>query len=389
MLTEALIKNADVRERKYKLTDRNGMFLLVHPNGSKYFRLGYRLAGVPRELALGVWPRTTLAEARRTAEDARRQVKQGIDPVAAKRAQKRPEPVAPTFKDVADEWQRVRRPAWSPKYASRVSHFLERDLRELGQMPVNKVTLQDILPCIRRTEARAPHQAAKALGVTREVLQAAVIAGHRTDNPIVTLRGARVVALAPATHHAAITDPARLGALLRACCTYQGKVVGLALQILAHTAVRPGVLRQAVWPEVDLEGALWSIPAGRMKMRQPLVVPLSKQVVSKFQELKTLTDRPPNQWVCEGARTNRPISDATLCAALRAMGFPADEHQPHGFRATFRTLADEELGERIDLIEHQLAHQVRDPTGRAYNRTAHLQGRREMMQRWSHYLDSL
>jgi integrase len=331
----------------------------------------------------------TLAEARRKAEDARRLIEQGIDPVAAKRAQKRPNRVVPTFRDVANEWQRVRQPNWTPKYASRVASFIERDLSELGTMPVNTITPQHILACIRRIEARAPHQASKALGVTREVFAAAVIAGHRVDNPAEPLKGARVVALCPTTHHAATTDPARLGALLRAFRGYQGKVVGLALQILAHTAVRPGVLRLAVWPEVDLEGALWSIPAGRMKMRQPLLVPLSKQVVGMFQELNHLTSRPANMWVCEGARINRPISDATLCAALRAMGFPANEHQPHGFRATFRTLADEVLGERIDLIEHQLAHQVRDATGRAYNRTAHLQGRREMLQRWSDYLDGL
>ncbi len=215
----------------------------------------------------------------------------------------------------------------------------------------------------------------------------AIATGRADRNPVTDLRGA--LSTPPERHHAAITDPTQIGGLLRAIDAYHGSLpTKIALQLAPLTFVRPGELRNAEWSEIDLEAAEWNIPAGKMKMRQPHLVPLSRQAVDLLTELQPLTGH--RQYVFPGGRSpKQPMSNNALNAALRRMGFDKDTMTAHGFRAMARTVLDEELGFRPDYIEHQLAHAVRDPNGRAYNRTAHLAERRKMMQAWADYLDAL
>lgn len=258
----------------------------------------------------------------------------------------------------------------------------------IGSRPIGELTAPDLLRVARRIEARGAIESAhRIMQNCGQIMRYAIATGRAERNPVADLRGA--LAPAPERNHAAVVDPVELGGLLRAMHAYHGSlVVQSALKLAPLVFVRPGELRQATWAEIDLDGALWSIPATRMKMRQAHVVPLASQAVEVLRELHKLTGR--GTYVFPGARSNkRPMSEVAVLSALRIMGFDKNTATGHGFRASARTLLDEVLGFRPDIVEHQLAHAVKDPNGRAYNRTTHLVERTRMMQEWADYLDVL
>ena len=258
----------------------------------------------------------------------------------------------------------------------------------IGSKPVAKLAAPDVLAVLRRIEARGAIETAhRARSDCGQVMRYAVATGRAQADVTRDLRGA--LSEVKPTHHASITEPVRIGELLRAIEGFAGQFpTRCALKLAPLTFVRPGELRQAEWSEFDLDRAEWNIPASRMKMRQAHLVPLSSQAVAVLRELWPLTGT--GRYLFPGARDRkRPMSNVTINAALRRMGFDRDTMTGHGFRAMARTVLDEVLGFRPDYIEHQLAHAVRDPNGRAYNRTAHLPERRKMMQAWADYLDTL
>jgi len=417
-LTDTEVKNAKGREKPYKLFDGGGLFLLVNPDGSKYWRLKYRDAqGKEKLLALGVYPAVPLAGrpdqalgdpdrggwldgARDKREAARKQLAAGLDPSAAKKAAKLAREGAHLFETVARDWMaraktngkrgNGERAPWSERHEARVTKFLEADLLPtLGKMPVNEIRAPDILRALRQVEGReALVTARKVRGVASAILGYAVSVGLAERNPVTDLPR-DVLASRPVKHHASITEPAAVGQLLRDIRGYTGYyATKAALELLPLLLVRPGELRNAEWHEFDLDGATWNIPAGRMKMRDAHTVPLPAQAVATLRTLHTTTGK--NRIVFPGVRHHdKVMSENTLNAALRALGYNADQITGHGFRAMARTMLDEQLGFRVDYIEHQLAHAVKDPNGRAYNRTKFLPERRKMLQAWADYLDRL
>ena len=366
------------------------MYLLVSGTG-KYWRLDYRLDAKRKTLALGCYPDISLAKARERREEARQQIANGIDPALVRKAQKQAtaERIANSFKVIALEWYVKQSPSWVSGHGDKIIRRFERDIFPwLGDKPILDITPKELLATLRRIENRGAIETAhRALQNCGQVFRYA-IATERAERDIsADLRGA----LQPVIkgHHAAITDSKQIGGLLRAIDGYQGSfVTRCALQLAPLWFVRPGELRQAEWIEFDFEAALWTIPANRMKMKESLIVPLASQALTVLQNLFALTGS--GRYVFPSERTQtRPMSNNTVLSSLRRMGYKTDEMTGHGFRAMARTVLDEVLHIRPDIIEHQLAHAVKDPNGRAYNRTTHLEERRRMMQVWADYLDTL
>jgi integrase len=390
-LTNTGIAKAKPGEKPIRLFDSGGMYLEVSPAGGKLWRLKYRFNGKEKRLALGIYPDVPLAKARSKRDAARQLLADGIDPSENRKAVKaaQGDRAANSFEVVAREWFAKCKPNWVEGHSDKIIKRLERDVFPwIGDKPVASVGAPDLLACLRRIENRgAVETAHRALQNCGQIFRYAVSTGRVDRDPSRDLRGA--LSSVKETHHASITDPKAVGDLLRACDGYQGSfVTKCALRIAPLVFVRPGELRKAEWVEIDLDRAEWNIPAERMKLREPHLVPLAPQTVAILRELHVLTGS--GRYVFPGARTNgRPMSDNAILAALRRMGFAKDEMSGHGFRAMARTILDEVLGVRPDYIEHQLAHAVRDPNGRAYNRTAHLPERRKMMQQWANYLDKL
>ncbi len=386
MLTDPAVRQAKPKEKPYKLADGRSMYLLVMPTGGRLWRLDYRHNGTRRTLALGSYPDVSLAKARERRDEARRLLADGIDPGAKRKAEKLAK--ADTFRAVAEEFLAQREKGWAPTHSSKVRARLEWLYPHIGARPIGIIEAPELLAPVRMIEECGKGETAKrTLLNAGQVFRFAVATGRAKHDPTADLRGA----LAPvrANHHPAIIEPKAFGALLGAIDTYPGEpVTRAALRLLPLVFTRPGELRLAEWAEFDLDRATWSIPSQRMKMKQPHIVPLSTQAVTILRELHPLTGR--RRLVFPSLRSrDRPMADATLTVALRRLGFSRDEVVPHGFRATARTLLDEVLGVRPDLIEHQLAHAVKDPNGRAYNRTAHLAERGKMMQQWADYCDAL
>lgn len=338
-----------------------------------------------------MYPAVGLAAARDSRDEARKLLAAGVDPGETKRAQKAAgaEQAANSFEVIAREWHEKFSPQWVPSHSDKILSRLERDLFPwIGRKPIAALTAPELLACIRRVESRGALETAhRALHNAGQVFRYAIATGRADRDVSADLRGA----LPPVreSHHASITDVKGIGELLRAIEGYEGSLaVKSALRLAPMTFVRPGELRRAEWREFDLETEEWNIPAEKMKMREPHLVPLSRQAVEILQELHALTGN--GKYLFPSIRTkDRPMSENTVNAALRRMGFTSDQMTGHGFRAMARTVLDEVLGVRPDYIEHQLAHAVKDPNGRAYNRTAHIAERRKMMQRWADYLDSL
>jgi integrase len=390
-LTDTAVKNAKPREKTYKLSDARGLYLRIEPNGSKLWCLKYRFMGKEKKLSLGAYPEVTLAQARDRQLDARRLLANDVDPGEHKKQTKRAAKLAAvnTFEAVGREWFAKFKPTWAESHSSKVILRLENDLFPwLGSKPVASIEADELLETVRRVEARGTLDTAhRCLGYCGQIFRYAIATARAKRNPASDLRGA----LPPAKggHLASIVDPDGVGELLRAIEGYQGGyVTRCALRLAPLTFVRPGELRTAEWAHIDLDIAEWRIPAERMKMREDLIVPLSRQAIDIVRELHPRTGQGRYLFPSEYNRT-RPMSENTVNAALRRLGFSSDEMTGHGFRAMARTLLDEELGYRVEWIEHQLAHEVKDPNGRAYNRTAFLAGRKEMMQGWADYLDRL
>jgi integrase len=389
-LTDMKVLKAKSQGKQVTLFDGGGLFLLVTPSGGKLWRFKYRFDGKEKLLALGPYPEISLAEARTKREEARTQIANGIDPGAVKKAMKLAETAeAETFEVIALEWHAKFSPSWTQGHAAVIMAQLKHDLFPwIGKRPVNDIKARELLAVLRRVESRGALYTAHRVRTTAgQVLRYAVATGRAERDCSGDLRGA--LPQPGEKHHAAITDPKEVAPLLRAIEGYQGYfVVKCALRLAPMFFVRPGELRTAEWAEIDLDEGAWNIPAHKMKMKQPHIVPLCAQAIEILTELKQLTGA--SRYVFPSVRSfARPMSNNTVNAALRRMGYEKDTMTGHGFRAMARTILDEVLQVRPDYIEHQLAHAVRDPNGRAYNRTAHLEGRREMMQTWADYLDGL
>lgn len=390
-LTDTAIRNARPKKRPVRLFDGGGLYLEIAPSGGKWWRLKYRFDGKEKRLSLGVYPDVSLRNARARRETARKQVAEGIDPSENRKAvkQARADSLGNTFEVVAREWVAKQSSKWSGVYGERVLARLEKDVFPwIGKTPVAEIKAPQLLSVLRRIEGRGALELAyRALQYCGQTFRYAIVTGRAEYNICTDLRGA----LTPikSNHRAAITEPKAVGELLRAIDGYQGYLVTkAALRLAPLVFVRPGELRQAEWKEIDFDRAEWNIPAERMKMREPHLVPLSRQAVEILKEVRALTGN--GRYVFPSARTiARPMSNNAVLAALRRLGYTKDEMTGHGFRAMARTILDEVLGVRPDFIEHQLAHAVRDPNGRAYNRTTHLPERRKMMQQWADYLDDL
>lgn len=392
-LTDIQIKQAKPRDKQYRLTDQGGLYLRVYPNGAKYWQLRYRSPGTGKEkvLSLGIYPATSLTVARKKTLEAKLALSAGADPGQQKQHEKLTRKVAAenTFEAVGEEWFAKQSTHWSQTHKTRTLGILKNNLcKWLGQRPISEITPPELLAVLRKTEARGIHETARrALQTAGQVYRYAIATGLATDDPTRALKGA--LTTPKGKHFAAITDPDELGRLLVAIDNYQGgPEVKAALQLSPLFFCRPGELRQLEWKEVNWQEERIEIAANKMKMRQPHIIPLCLQTIEILKKLELITGN--GRYLFPSARGgSRPLSENGVRTALRAMGYTNEQITPHGFRATARTLLDEVLGVRVDWIEHQLAHAVKDANGRAYNRTAHLEGRKKMMQDWADYLDGL
>ncbi len=389
-LTDKAIRAAKPGPKTQRLADGGGMYLELAPRGGMYWRLKYRHRGKEKRLALGVFPDVSLKRAREKREEARRLLAEGIDPSAYRKslAAEQQERATNSFEAVAREWFLKHRHTWTAEHATRIIRRLESNIFPwLGRRPIAEINAPEVLTVVRRIEARgAVDTAHRALQCCGHVFRYAVATGRAERDPSGDLRGA----LPPvrSTRFATMTGPGKIGGLLRAIDGYEGShVVRCALRLAPLLFVRPGELRRAEWPEFDLEQGQWRIPAHKMKMRDTHIVPLSKQAVAILSELHPLTGS--RQYVFPGVRTpTRPMSENTVNAALRRLGYEKTEMTGHGFRAMASTILHEQ-GWPTDAIERQLAHAERNKIKAAYNHAQYLPERRRMMQAWADYLDGL
>ncbi|AJE03432.1 tyrosine-type recombinase/integrase [Geobacter pickeringii] len=390
-LSDVQVRTAKPKDKDYKLADGGGLYLLVTVTGGKLWRCDYRYGDKRKTVAFGAYPAVTLADARQRREDAKKLLANAVDPGDVKKAQKAAlgEQTANSFEVVAREWHGKYAKTWSSVHAETILQRLEKEVFPwLGKVDVGEIKAPALLAILRRMEERgALDTAHRVRNHCSNVFRYAIATGRAERDPSADLRGA----LPPVKngHHAAPTDPKQIAPLLRTMDTFQGSfVVKCALLLSPLLFVRPGELRHAEWSEIDLDAAEWNIPGEKMKMKLPHLVPLPSQAVEILRELQALTGRGRYVFPCNRSAL-RPMSDNTINAALRRLGYERTEIVAHGFRAMARTVLDEVLGYRPDIIELQLAHAVKDPLGRAYNRTTHLVERKQMMQTWADYLDGL
>ena len=384
------VKNALPAEKSYKLADGGGLYLLVTTAGGKYWRYDYRFAGARKTLALGAYPDTSLKNAREQHAGARQMLADTLDPSAQKKLQKLHADIdaCNTFTAVADEWRAMHLLEKSDSYRLRSERILFNDLYPaIGFRPVKEISSVEVLAALRKIENRTVDIAHRARQLTGLIFRYAIATGRADRDPTVDLKGA--LKSRKVNHHAAITDPRGVGMLLRDMEGYEGRpVVKAALELSVLLFQRPGEIRQMKWEEINWSGNRWEIPAEKMKMARDHIVPLSRQAITALKRIEPITGRFPYVFPNERSRT-RPMSDNGIRTALRTLGYSNEDMTPHGFRAMARTLLDEELRIRPDWIEQQLAHRVSDPLGRAYNRTAFIKERTNMMQVWADYLDDL
>ncbi len=393
MLTDVKIRQAKPRDKTYKLSDGRGLYIEVSTNGSKYWRYKYRVTanGKRREkrLSLGVYPEVSLKSARELHHTAHALVSNGGDPSEKRQEQKRAErSIAETFGVVGEDWFETQSPSWSETHVERQCRLFRKDLAPLHDLPIDEIKPPEILKTLRIIESRgAVESAHRAKQVASQICRHAMAMGLIEVDPAATVAAA--LRKPKTRHHAAITDPVQLGQLLRGIDDYHGsEVVRVALKLTPLLFMRPGELRRMEWSELDLEKGVWLIPGSKTKRHRDHYVPLARQAVELLQGLRHLTGN--SRFVFPNPRSaERPMSENAVLYALRGMGVTRDEATPHGFRATAKTMMEEQLEMRTDLIEHQLAHAVRDATGEAYNRTTFLPQRKKMMQRWADYLDWL
>lgn len=389
-LTDTKIRSTKPGDKPIKIYDERGLFILINPNGSRWWRFKYRFGEKEKSLSLGVYPEVSLKEAREQRDQMRKQLSSDIDPANHRKIHKATsiEKSANSFEVVAREWFTKYSPNWVPSHADKIIRRLERDIFPwIGANPISEIKASQLLAALRRIEERGAletaHRAQQNCG---QVFRYAIATGRAERDITNDLRGA----LPPVKteHYGSVTDPKAVGELLRAIEGYKGSfIVKCALHFQSLVFVRPGELRGAEWVEVDLEKAEWRIRAERMKMREQLIVPLSIQAIEVLKELQPLTGN--GKYVFPGARSIRqPMSENAITAALRRMGYKGDEMTGHGFRSMASTLLNEK-GWNPDAIERQLAHADRNSVRAAYNFAELLPERRKMMQYWANYLDEL
>lgn len=392
-LSDIAIRNAKPKDKPYKLYDANGLFLLVTPSGGKWWRLKYRLNGKEKLLSLGTYPVIGLKEARIKRDETRQLIAQGVNPGERRREAKAiiaamEKEKETTFSAVAREWFAKKRAAWTDGHQKKILSRLENQLFPyIGERQFSSLEAADYLAVIQKAESRGAIETAHRLAqLCGQITRYARIAGVVAHDAATGLNEA----LAPVKtkHYAAIVVPSEMGELLRSIDEYPGEpVLCYALKLLPYVFVRSGELRGAAWDEIDFDAAEWVIPAGRMKMRRPHVVPLARQAIALFRSLKELSGNGALVFPSSFSAT-RCISDVGLLNALRRMGYGKDKMTIHGFRTSASTMLNE-LGYNKDWIEAQLAHAEKNAVRDAYNRAEYLPERRKMMQEWADYLDNL
>lgn len=391
-LTDTSIRNAKPAAKAQKLFDGGGLFLLVTPSGQRYWRLKYRIGGKEKLLALGVYPEVSLAAARKKRDEAREKLADRVDPGEAKKAEKRAERLAAlnTFKAVALEWLAAWGQTVTPASLTKKRNLFTNDVfPKIGNRPITEIDAPEIIEVLRGVDGRGVRYTANRLtGDIARVFKYGVQVGACKTNPARELQG--IIPAAEEKHHAAITDPVQVGAMLRTFDSFNGTFpVRCALGLAPMLFVRPGELRQAEWSQFDLDKAEWRYIA--TKTNTAHIVPLARQAVAILRELYLVTGN--GRYVFPGARDRkRAMSDGTLNAALKRLGFDTqNEITGHGFRAMARTILSEDEALLFDPehIERQLAHKTKTANGEAYDRAKYLKQRREMMQRWADYLDQL
>jgi integrase len=391
-LSDTAVRTATAARNLGKHPDGKGLYLHIFPNGSKYWRLKYRFAGKENILALGVYPEVSLKSARDRRDEARKLLANGIDPNANRKAAKSASANAAgnSFEVIAREWHRKKTSSWSEGHSQRVLSRLERDAFPwIGKRPITDIKTAELLAAMRRIEDRGANDAAhRTLGICRDVFQYAIATGRAERNVAADLTGA----LAPVErkHFAAITEPVEAGKLLRDIDGIQDTslIVKSALRLAPLFFQRPGEVARMKWAEVNLDKFEWRYHVSKTKTDH--LVPLSRQAVAILRELHSLTGR--GEFAFSNQRTpngSKPMAAESIRKAIRRLGYGNDEMTTHGFRAMARTLLAEELHERPDIIEHQLAHVVSDSLGTAYNRTKFIEQRKQLMQKWADYLDHL
>ncbi len=388
-LKDITVRNARPTAKPQKLSDGGGLHLLVQPNGSKLWRLAYRFGNKQKTLALGAYPSVSLADARTGRDDAKKLLARTIDPSAQRRSNRRLG-VGSTFKEVAEELiAKAEREGRAEVTLSKKRWLLAFAYPAFGGCPVGEITAHELLALLRKIEGRGLFETAKRLRSTCGMVFRYAIATQRGErDPSADLRGA--LTTHQVTHRAAIVDPAKIGPLLRAIEGFDGQTVTrLALRLAPHVFVRPGELRHAEWDEFDLDAAVWSIGPEKTKMRRAHRVPLSRQSLNIIRELQQVSGK--GRWLFPSLGTVlRPLSENTLNAALRRLGYPSSEMSAHGFRSMAATRLNEMGSWNPDAIERQLAHQEANAVRRAYTHGAEFWSERvRMMQAWSDYLDEL
>jgi len=389
MLTDTKIRTLKPKAAAYRIADSNGLVIEVRPTGSKAWRYRYRYAGKASMVTIAEYPSMSLQQARGERDKLRALLRGGANPAQVAKAERaaHADRVNSTFGTIGLELLAKRaKEGLSPGSVTRERRLIEKDLAAIASMPITDVTAPILLAALRKLEQRGVVETAhRARSHAGRVFRYAIATGRAERNPAEDLAGA--LEQPKTKHFASLTDPEQIGELLRALHSYRGSMVTqAALRLAPLVFVRPGELRAAKWADIDLDAGEWRYVTSKTKT--PHIVPLSDQAVQVLTELQPLTRR--SEYVFPGVRSaSRPMSENTINAALRNLGFDSTAIVGHGFRAMARTVLDEVLGFRPDYIEHQLAHAVRDPLGRAYNRATHLPERRKMMQAWADYLDDL
>jgi len=389
-LSQVKCKNAKPKPRTYRLFDEKGLYLEVTPKGQKWWRFKYRFNGKEKRISLGVFPEVGLKEARDSRDDARQQLRNNVDPSAIRKARKLSNARAndSSFEVIAREWHAKQSSVWSQSYADDVLQRMERNAFPIiGQTPIHEISSAEILDMLRRMEKRGIRETTYRIrAISSQIFRYAIVTGRAERDPAADLIGS----LTPRkrNHFATITDPAKIGQLLRAIGSYEGAIITqFALRLAPYVFVRPGELRRAEWSEIDFNDSLWRIPADKMKKGIAHIVPLAAQAINLLNEIQEFTDK--GRYIFPSIRTPlRPMSENTINAALRRLGYEKHEMTGHGFRSMASTRLNE-MGWSSDMIERQLAHTEKNAVRGAYNFAEYLPERKKMMQAWADYLDGL
>jgi integrase len=389
-LTELQIRKAKPAEKTYRLADGKGLYLEVMPNGSRYWRMKYRFGDKEKRAAFGVYPEVSLAQARQRCLDARKLLADGIDPSEQKKEEKRVRALeaVSTFEAVAREWFESQKAGWTKVYAGKVINSLEVDaFPKIGAKPIGDIEAPHMLEILRAIEARGVRETAKrVMQRSRAIFQYGIMTGRCSRNPAADIDVETVLKKGPGVRHMARVKPVEIPQLMRDISSYQGDVVTrLALRFMALTFVRTTEMINAEWTEFDEKTAEWRIPAERMKMRDPHIVPLSRQALEVLKELRELNGAEHFVFYSVQGRNRGPISNNTMLFALYRMGYKS-RMTGHGFRGLAATVL-RELGYSRDVVDRQLAHAERNQVTAAYVHAEYLPERRKMMQRWADYLD--